>query len=84
MKALQADDHWIVRSATRCLIDRLEQGSELLEASDFYEALDLASKTSDLDLVLLDLVLPGMKRVEYLQELRRFRPRVPLVVISAI
>ncbi len=84
MKVLYADDHWITRSAARHLIDRLERGSELLEAADFRQALDLASANPDLDLILLDLLMPGMKRFEGLRAIRECLPQVPVVVMSAI
>ncbi|WP_299396961.1 response regulator transcription factor [Pelagibius sp.] len=84
MKVLYADDHWITRSAARHLIDRLESGSELLEAADFRQALDLASANPDLDLILLDLLMPGMKRFEGLRAMRECLPQVPVVVMSAI
>ncbi|NIA71159.1 response regulator transcription factor [Pelagibius litoralis] len=84
MKVLYADDHWITRSAARHLIDRLESGSELLEAADFRQALDMASANPDLDLILLDLLMPGMKRFEGLRAIRECLPQVPVVVMSAI
>ncbi len=84
MKVLYADDHWITRSAARHLIDRLERGSELLEAADFRQALDLAAANPDLDLILLDLLMPGMKRFEGLRAIREALPQVPVVVMSAI
>ena len=84
MKVLYADDHWITRSAARHLIDRLERGSELLEAADFRQALELASSNPDLDLILLDLLMPGMKRFEGLRAMREALPQVPVVVMSAI
>jgi DNA-binding NarL/FixJ family response regulator len=84
MKVLYADDHWITRSAARHLIDRLERGSELLEAADFRQALELASANPDLDLIILDLLMPGMKRFEGLRAMRECLPQVPVVVMSAI
>jgi DNA-binding NarL/FixJ family response regulator len=84
MKVLYADDHWITRSAARHLIDRLERGSELLEAADFRQALEIASSNPDLDLILLDLLMPGMKRFEGLRAMRECLPQVPVVVMSAI
>ena len=84
MKVLYADDHWITRSAAKHLIDRLEPGSELLEAADFRQALEIASGNPDLDLILLDLLMPGMKRFQGLRAMRECLPQVPVVVMSAI
>src|SRR3546814_15814832 len=70
MKVLYADDHWITRSAAKHLIERLEPNSNLLEAADFRQALEIASGNPDLDLILLDLLMPGMKRFEGLRAMR--------------
>src|SRR3546814_6920744 len=84
MKVLYADDHWITRSAAKHLIERLEPNSNLLEAADFRQALELASGNPDLDLILLDLLMPGMKRFEGQRALRECLPQVPVVVMSAL
>src|SRR3546814_19159226 len=84
MKVLYADDHWITRSAAKHLIERLEPNSNLLEAADFRQALEIASGNPDLDLILLDLLMPGMKRFEGLLAMRECLPPVPVVDLSAI
>src|SRR3546814_10994645 len=73
MKVLYADDHWITRSAAKHLIERLEPNSNLLEAADFRQALEIASGNPDLDLILLDLLMPGMKRFDGLRAMRECR-----------
>src|SRR3546814_2553555 len=75
MKVLYADDHWITRSAAKHLIERLEPNSNLLEAADFRQALEIACGNPDLDLILLDLLMPGMKRFEGLRAMRECLPQ---------
>ncbi len=84
MKILLADDHWIVRSAMRQLLSRLEPACEVIEATDFHQVLRLVDEHPDVDLALLDLVMPGMNRLKGLIELRHDKPAMPLVVISAL
>ncbi len=61
---------------------RLEQaGFELEVASDGPAALK-AVRTTRPDLILLDLVLPGMSGIDVLREIRRISEEVPVVLIS--
>ena len=39
--------------------------------------------SAELDLVLLDVVLPGLDGIEFLPELRRARPRLPVILVTA-
>jgi len=57
------------------------QGYEILTANNGKEALEIAGKER-LDLVLLDVGLPGMDGFEFLQELRR-KNEVPVLIVSA-
>jgi DNA-binding NarL/FixJ family response regulator len=52
------------------------------EAENGRKALELARKQR-WDVVLLDLTMPGQDGVEALQELRRERPKLPVLVLSA-
>ena len=82
LKILAADDHWIARAALTQLLQGLGRKLEVLEAKDFNEALELVSKHKDFDLVLIDLVMPGMEGFEGLRALRDLAPSVPLIVVS--
>ncbi len=84
MKVLLADDHWIVRTALCRILEQLDEDIEVLEASTFDEAFEVAKYTPDLDLILVDLVMPGMNRLVGMQAIHDCRPQVPVVVISVI
>lgn len=82
MKILVVDDHPLVREAMAQLVSRLGVSVEVLEAQDCAGGLALARAHPDLDLVLLDLNLPGLRGIPALQRFRREHPTAPVVVIS--
>ena len=84
MKRLIADDHWVIRAGLKCLIKRLEGNPEVIEASDYDEALATAEENDDLNLILLDLVMPGRQGLDGLQEICRRVPTVPIIVMSVV
>lgn len=83
MKILVVDDHPLIREALRQVLKQLDQHIELLEAPSAGETLAAAAQHDDLDLILLDLTLPGSDGFELLRELREQYPAVPVVVLSA-
>lgn len=84
MKLLVVDDHPLFREGLRRALDLLGDDVEIHEATNFVEATDFVAANSDLDLILLDLRLPGMQGYSGIDDLRQRAPDVPLVVISAI
>ena len=83
MKVLVVDDHPLIREALRQVLRALARDIELLEAGSAPEALAAADKSDGLDLILLDLTLPGRDGLEVLRELRERYPSYPVVVLSA-
>ena len=81
MKILVADDHAMFRDGLRYVLARLGD-VEILEAKDCAQALTLVGSRSDLDLILLDLAMPGMDGLAGLHALRVCRPSVPVVILS--
>ena len=82
LKILAADDHWIARAALTQLLQGLGHKLNVLEAADFNEALGIVEDNPDLDLILIDLVMPGMDGFDGLRALRDMAPGVPLIVVS--
>jgi len=82
-QVLIADDHPLFREAIARVIDDGFPGSTLLEASDLDAALAVAGRHDDLDLVLLDLNMPGMQGLGGLVRLRKLFPTLPAVIVSA-
>ncbi len=82
---LIADDHPLFRAALREVIGGMAGEHEILEAGTLDEARQLVTEEPDLDLdlILLDLQMPGSNGYSGLIELRNIAPSVPIVVVSA-
>jgi DNA-binding NarL/FixJ family response regulator len=78
-----ADDHPLFRGALRAALSGLFADATIAEAGSFDDAAALLDKESDLDLVLLDLSMPGVRGFSGLMYLRAQYPSVPVVVVSA-
>ncbi len=83
MKILLADDHALFREGLRYVLKQLADGVEILEASDFQEAVRLASKHPELDLALLDLHMPGSTGAKSVGHFHQHYPHIPVVVVSS-
>ena len=87
-KVLIADDHPLFREAIRDVVEGLfgVDGWNLtcIEASGVEEMLGLAAGHEDLDLILLDLFMPGAHGLSHLMTLRSRMPQTPVVVISSL
>jgi DNA-binding NarL/FixJ family response regulator len=80
---LVCDDHAVFRAGLRLVLQAIDEDVELLEAADGSEALRLADAHPDLDLVLLDLEMPGIDGRTGLRRLREAHPEIPVVIVSA-
>jgi DNA-binding NarL/FixJ family response regulator len=82
-KILIADDHPLFREAIHNVIIDGFPGSEVMETGDLDSALALSQEHDDLDLILLDLNMPGMHGLNGLINLRNESPTIPVVIVSA-
>ena len=78
-----ADDHPLFRGALREAVNGLFQNVEIAEAGSFDEINKLLGRDGDVDLILLDLAMPGVRGFSGLMCLRAQHPSVPVVVVSA-
>jgi DNA-binding NarL/FixJ family response regulator len=83
MKILQADDHPLFREGIRYLLEQLDAKIELLEAGTVQAAVEILGKQQDIDLILLDLAMPGMNGFAGFHAIEECNPAIPLVVLSA-
>jgi DNA-binding NarL/FixJ family response regulator len=88
---LIADDHVLVREGLRMMLaDALAQtGEPLINALHFVEASDANSlfavaRDASPQLLVTDLMMPGMQRGERLSEVARSFPKLAIIVISAL
>ncbi len=83
MKILIIDDHAISRTGTAAILHVLAESVVIVEAGTVEQSLELISKDPHLDLILLDLELPGMSGLDGMRELRASQPATPIVILSA-
>ncbi|MDV7339340.1 response regulator transcription factor [Terasakiella sp. A23] len=82
-KFLVADDHPLFRDAIKQVIGEKWTDAEILEVSTLEEAQETATSDDDLDVVLLDLNMPGAEGFSGLVAIRNASPMLPVVIISA-
>lgn len=82
-KFVIADDHPLFRGALKQALTGMAENTEILEAGDFGVTKSLVADNEDLDLVLLDLTMPGTSGLSGLIALRGLHHSVPMVVVSA-
>ncbi|MEQ8654818.1 MAG: response regulator transcription factor [Kiloniellales bacterium] len=82
LRIILADDHALFRGGLKLLIRMMNRPVEILEANDFDQAIELLGGDKPIDLLLLDLLMPGMSGIEGIGEICRNWPDVPVVVIS--
>jgi two-component system, NarL family, invasion response regulator UvrY len=82
MKVLIADDHPIFRAGLKEILSKDEEVELIGEAENGHKALELG-RNKRWDVVVLDITMPGKGGLEVLTELRRERPKLPVLVLSA-
>jgi two-component system nitrate/nitrite response regulator NarL len=83
MKLLIVDDHPVLRDGLAALLMQVGADTTVLQARDASEGLALVESHIDLDVIILDLAMPGMKGLQALSEFGRKRPDLPVIVLSS-
>ncbi len=78
-----ADDHPLFRGALREAVSGLLEKSDIAEAGSFEDVTKLLERGAEIDLILLDLSMPGARGLSGLMYLRAQYPSVPVIVVSA-
>lgn len=78
-----ADDHPLFRGALREAVAGLLARVDIAEAGTFDEVVNLLDRGGEVDLILLDLKMPGVRGFSGLIYMRAQYPSVPVVVVSA-
>ena len=78
---LVADDHGIVRSGVRMLLDQQEGMRVVAEAEDGVEAVELALKHKP-DAAVLDVSMPRMTGIQATHEIKQHLPDTAVVLLS--
>lgn len=81
MKVLIADDHGIVRSGVKLLLDRQPDIEVIAEAEDGVEAVELAIRHRP-DVAVLDVSMPRMTGLQATHEIKQQAPETQVLILS--
>ena len=81
MKILLTDDHALVRQGLKLILADHFKRAVFGEARNAQEAFARVSKEK-WDVALLDVTMPGPSGVEVLKEMKRLRPKMPVLILS--
>jgi len=81
IRVLVADDHTLVRKGLKEVIEESQQMKVTAEAGNAEEVM-AAVKSGDIDVVVLDIAMPGKSGLEILKELKALQPRLPVLMLS--
>lgn len=83
MDILIADDHHIVREGLKFSLSTLSDNINFYESENADETMAQLQRLSKLDLVILDLFMPGANGFALFSSLMKIHPSTPIVIISA-
>lgn len=76
-----AEDHHVVRQGLRALLEKEPDFRIIGEAADGPEAVDLV-RNRDPDVLILDLMMPGINGIEVTRQVRSFSSRTRIIILS--
>ena len=79
---LIVDDHEVVRNGIRAFLETLQEFQVVGEAACGEEAVRLVQDLIP-DVVLMDLIMPGMDGIETTREVKKISPRTQVVVLTS-
>ena len=82
MRLLLVDDHALFREGMELVLRHLDPQAEVLHAPNVHDALEIVADETRIDVVLLDLHMPGMTGLDALLTFRARAESVPVVVLS--
>ena len=80
-RILLVEDEETLRLAVAKMLRK--RGFIVLTAADGRDAVDLLRRRQDISLLFLDVTIPGLSSHEVLEETRRIRPDIPVILTSA-
>ena len=83
MKLLIVDDHGLVREGLKAILGQSDLKAECLEAWDEISIWQCLKEHPDVNLVLLDIQLPGLSGMDLLRRIAKEHPAMPVIMLSA-
>ena len=81
MRILIVDDEEVLRDVLHAVLQR--EGFDVVLASSGEECLSVLDGDAEIDLVILDIMLPGISGIDTLRAIRIANPTLPVIVITA-
>ena len=81
IRILIADDHGIVRTGLKLLLDRICGMEVVGEAADGREAVSIAKKRAP-DVIIMDINMPRMDGIEATKRIKKERPETVIIAVS--
>ena len=81
MRVLLVDDHAVVRSGMRTILEDHVAAVEVAEAANGDTGLEMLAATA-FDVVVLDLSMPGRSGIDLLTEIKHRYPKLPVLIMS--
>jgi DNA-binding NarL/FixJ family response regulator len=81
LKILIADDHGIVRRGLKSVLQESRATTEIGEASDGVQAIEMAL-SHDWDAIILDISMPGANGIKVLKTVKQHKPDLPVLMLS--
>ena len=81
LKILVADDHPVVRQGIMRII---EDSPDMMVAGEADNGIEVISKVKgeDFDLILLDISMPGRDGLDIVRELKKLKPKLPILILT--
>ena len=81
VRILIADDHALIREGLKKILKAAQDISVVSEAQNAREVMEEVKK-QELDVVILDISLPGKSGLELLKDLKQDYPALPILILS--
>jgi two-component system response regulator PilR (NtrC family) len=81
MRILIVDDEEVLRDVLEAVLRR--EGFDIVLAASGEEALSILDGEEEIDLVILDIMLPGISGIDTLRSIRISNPNLPVMIITA-
>ena len=77
-----ADDHALVRGGLELVVKMAVPNADIFQTISFEDTIKILSENSSIDLLLLDLMMPGMDGEKSIINISNIYPGVPIVIVS--
>lgn len=83
MKVLLADDHALIRDGIKLVFESYTQTADFFETNNYPDTLESVNNNPDLDLIMIDLFMPGSSGTDGINLIRQSAPCTPIIVLSS-